>query len=102
MGLLDRIKALFTREHLPDDTKLLLTGVESVSALRKGLDEIITRNEGESKEEEREIEKLSKIEEEEKEKVKSGKLNEREKTNALRYIKRLRHRMDSYEKVLKI
>lgn len=102
MGLLDRVKAVFTREQLPDDTKLLLSGVPDVHGLRRGLDEIVTRNEVELKEVEREIEKLAKIEAAEKEKIKSLALNEREKMNTLRYVKRLRRRMDSYDKRHKI
>lgn len=102
MGLLDRIKGYFTRETMPDETRLLLAGVENVHELRRGLDEIVTRNEVELKEVEREIDKLEKIELAEKDKVKSGALPAREKDNTLRYIKRLRARMDSYQKRHKI
>src|SRR5438552_46652 len=102
MSLLDRIKGLFLRETTPDETKLLLTGVENVSELRRGLDEIITRNEVERKEVEREIDKLEKIELGEVDKIKGGGLSERERMMTLRYIKRLRLRMDSYQKRYKI
>lgn len=102
MGLLDRIKGFFTKETMPDETRLLLAGVENVHELRRGLDEIVTRNEVELKEVEREIDKLEKIELAEKEKVKAGTLSPREKDNTLRYIKRLRTRMDSYQKRHKI
>src|SRR5205085_11337012 len=102
MGLLDKIKGLFTREAVPDETRLLLEGVENIHELRRGLDEIVTRNEVELKEVEREIDKLEKIELAEKEKVKVGQLTEREKLNTLRYVKRLRTRMDSYQKRHKI
>ncbi len=102
MGLLDRIKGFFTKETMPDETRLLLAGVENVHELRRGLDEIVTRNEVELKEVEREIDKLEKIELAEKDKVKAGTLSPREKDNTLRYIKRLRTRMDSYQKRHKI
>jgi hypothetical protein len=102
MGLLDKIKGFFTKETMPDETRLLLAGVENVHELRRGLDEIVTRNEVELKEVEREIDKLEKIELGEKEKVKAGTLSPREKDNTLRYIKRLRTRMDSYQKRHKI
>ena len=102
MGFLDKIKGLFTRETMPDETRLLLAGVENVHELRRGLDEIVTRNEVELKEVEREIDKLEKIEFAEKDKIKAGTLTEREKANTLRYVKRLRTRMDSYQKRHKI
>jgi len=102
MGLMDKIKGFFTKTTMPDETRLLLAGVENVHELRRGLDEIVTRNEVELKEVEREIDKLEKIELAEKEKVKSGTLSPREKDNTLRYIKRLRTRMDSYQKRHKI
>ncbi|MEZ0229967.1 MAG: hypothetical protein ACAI25_15190 [Planctomycetota bacterium] len=102
MGLLDKVKGFFTKETMPDETRLLLAGVENVHELRRGLDEIVTRNEVELKEVEREIDKLEKIELAEKDKVKAGTLSPREKDNTLRYIKRLRTRMDSYQKRHKI
>jgi hypothetical protein len=102
MGLLDKIKGYFTKETIPDETRLLLSGVENIHELRRGLDEIVTRNEVELKEVEREIDKLEKIEVSEKDRVKGGQLTEREKLNALRYVKRLRARMDSYQKRHKI
>jgi hypothetical protein len=102
VGLLDKIKAVFTREKIPEETKLLLSGVTDVAALRRGLDEIITRNEVERRVVERECDKLGKIEDEEKGKIREGQLNDREKLNSLRYIKRLGRRIESYEKRQKI
>src|SRR5271169_1460339 len=97
-GLLDKIKGLFVKQQVPDETRLLLQGVENVEELRRGLDEIVTRNEVELKEVEREIDKLEKTEISEKEKVKAGTLAPREKENTLKAIKRLRDRMDSYQR----
>ena len=77
MGLLDKVKGFFTKETMPDETRLLLAGVENVHELRRGLDEIVTRNEVELKEVEREIDKLEKIELAEKDKVKAGTLSPR-------------------------
>lgn len=102
MGLMDRVKSLFVKQQVPDETRLLLEGVENVHELRRGLDDIVTRNEVELKEVEREIDKLEKMEIAEKEKVKSGALAEREKKNTLLAIKRLRTRMESYQKRHKI
>src|SRR5271169_840257 len=101
-GLLDKIKGLFVKKQVPDETRLLLEGVENVHELRRGLDEIVTRNEVELKEVEREIDKLEKMEISEKDKVKAGSLAEREKKNTLLAIKRLRTRMESYQKRHKI
>lgn len=98
MSLLDKIKAMFSRNALPEETRLLLSGVEDVDALRRGLDEIATRNEVEAREIEREIDKLANNEGGLKERVAGGSLNEREKLSVLREIQRLRRRMDSLEK----
>jgi hypothetical protein len=98
--LLDRIKRLFTKGPLPEETMLLINGVHDVDELRSGLDEIATRNEVEAREIEREIEKLARMETGHKETIaQSGaSLAEREKMSTLREIKRLRRRMDSLEK----
>jgi len=98
VSLLDKIKAMFSRNALPEETRLLLSGVEDVDALRRGLDEIATRNEVEAREIEREIDKLANNEGGLKERVAGGSLNEREKLSVLREIQRLRRRMDSLEK----
>jgi hypothetical protein len=98
MSLLEKIKALFSRAALPEETKLLLSGVKDVEELRAGLDHIATQNEVEAREIERDIEKLAKMEAAHKERVLAGGLGDREKMTALREIRRLRRRMDSLEK----
>ena len=98
MALLDKIKGLFSRAELPKETQLLLSGVEDVRALRNGLDEIVTRNEVEARDIEREIDKLARMEESHKARIQEQGLTTREKTNVLREIKRLRARMGSFEK----
>lgn len=98
MSLLEKIKGLFGKTALPEETKVLLSGVGDVDELRRGLDEIATRNEVEARDIEREIEKLARMEAAQKERIGGGDLNKREKTNILREIKRLRRRMDSLEK----
>jgi hypothetical protein len=98
VSLLDKIKGLFGKTPLPEETQLLLSGVADVDSLRQGLDEIVTRNEVEARDIEREIEKLARMESDQKERVQTGDLNKREKLNVLREIKRLRRRMDSLEK----
>ena len=98
MSLLEKIKGLFGKTPLPEETRVLLSGVGDVDELRRGLDEIVTRNEVEARDIEREIEKLARMETAQKERIGGGDLNKREKTNILREIKRLRRRMDSLEK----
>ena len=98
MSLFEKIKALFNRSSLPEETRLMLSGVKSVEELRAGLDEIATQNEVEAREIERDIEKLGKMEAGHKERILAGTISEREKMSALREIRRLRRRMDSLEK----
>lgn len=98
MSLLEKIKGLFSRASLPEETRLLLTNVKDVEDLRSGLDLIATQNEVEAREIERDIEKLGKMEAGHKERVLGGTVSEREKMSALREIRRLRRRMDSLEK----
>jgi hypothetical protein len=98
MSLFDKIKALFSRASLPEETRLLLTNVKDVEQLRAGLDEIATQNEVEAREIERDIEKLGRMEAGHKERILAGTISEREKMSALREIRRLRRRMDSLEK----
>ncbi|MCO5165060.1 MAG: hypothetical protein M9894_01665 [Planctomycetes bacterium] len=98
MSLFDKVKALFSRASLPEETRLLLTNVKDVEELRAGLDQIATQNEVEAREIERDIEKLGRMEAAHKERVLGGGLSEREKMSALREIRRLRRRMDSLEK----
>jgi len=98
VSLLEKIKGLFGKTPLPEETRVLLSGVGDVDELRRGLDEIVTRNEVEARDIEREIEKLARMETAQKERIGGGDLNKREKTNILREIKRLRRRMDSLEK----
>lgn len=98
MSLLEKIKTLFSRTSLPEETRLLLTNVKDVEDLRAGLDQIATQNEVEAREIERDIEKLARMEAAHKERVLAGTLSEREKMSALREIRRLRRRMDSLEK----
>lgn len=98
MSLLEKIKTLFSRTSLPEETRLLLTNVKDVEDLRAGLDHIATQNEVEAREIERDIEKLGRMEAAHKERVLAGTLAEREKMSALREIRRLRRRMDSLEK----
>jgi hypothetical protein len=98
MSLFEKIKTLFSRATLPEETRLLLTNVKDVEQLRAGLDEIATQNEVEAREIERDIEKLGRMEAGHKERILGGTISEREKMSALREIRRLRRRMDSLEK----
>ena len=98
MSLLEKIKGLFNKQALPEETRLLLSGVADVDALRTGLDDIVTRNEVEARGIEREINQLAQNETAHKAKIQGGDASQREKLNVLREIKRLRRRMDSLEK----
>ena len=101
-GLLERIKGMFSKQGLPEETALAISGVEDVEELRRVLDEIATRNEVQAREIERDIERLAQMEERQKDRVREGLGTEREKLSALREIKRLRRRMDSLERRHKI
>lgn len=98
MSLLEKIKGLFGKQPLPEETKALLSGVADVDALRAGLDGIVTSNEVEARNIEREINQLAQNETNHKAKIQTGDPSQREKLNILREIKRLRRRMDSLEK----
>lgn len=102
MSLLERIKGMFSRTPLPDETQRLLSCVEDVEELRRGLDGIATENEVRAREIEREIESLARKEALHKTRVAEGTITDREKLNTLREIQRLRRRMDSLEKRHKI
>lgn len=98
MSLLEKIKGMFGKQPLPEETRALLSGVADVDALREGLDEIVTSNEVEARNIEREINQLALNETNHKAKIQAGDPSQREKLNILREIKRLRRRMDSLEK----
>ena len=98
MSLLDKIKGMFGKQPLPEETRALLSGVADVAALREGLDAIVTSNEVEARNIEREINQLAQNETNHKAKIQTGDPSQREKLNVLREIKRLRRRMDSLEK----
>ncbi|MBL4849141.1 MAG: hypothetical protein JKY65_26755 [Planctomycetes bacterium] len=98
MSLLEKIKGMFGKQALPEETRLLLSGVADVAALRTGLDDIVTENEVEARNIEREINQLAQNETNLKDKIRTGEASQREKLNTLREIKRLRRRMDSLEK----
>jgi hypothetical protein len=98
VSLLEKIKGLFGKQPLPEETRALLSGVADVDALREGLDGIVTSNEVEARNIEREINQLAQNETNHKAKIQTGDPSQREKLNILREIKRLRRRMDSLEK----
>jgi hypothetical protein len=101
-SLLSKIKSMFSRGKVPEKTEMLISGVESVNDLRVALDKEITENEVYAGQVDRELLKIGEQVEEQKEQIKSGSLTERAKINALRTIKRLNGRIQSYERRLKI
>jgi hypothetical protein len=102
MGLLEKIAALFQRDEVPDEAKALLAGVKTTAELLHGLDMLVTRNELELEELNREIDKLERQEREEMERVRGGAVDGRAKQNVLRRIQRLRKQMDNYENRVRI
>jgi hypothetical protein len=101
-GLIHKIKNMFSRGKVPEKTEMLISGVDSVGELRLALDKEITENEVYAGQVDRELLKIGEQVEDQKSLVKSGTLNERAKINALRTIKRLQGRVQSYERRLKI
>lgn len=101
-SLLSKIKGVFGRGKVPEKTEMLISGVDSVLELRNALDKEITENEVYAGQVDRELLKIGEQVEDQKAQIKSGGLNERAKINALRTIKRLNGRIQSYERRLKI
>lgn len=101
-GLLARIKSFFGRGGVPESTQMLISGVNSVNELRARLDEVITENEVNAGQIERQLLTLGEQIEESKNAIKTGALTQRAKINALRAVKRLNTRVQSSERRLKI
>jgi hypothetical protein len=102
LTLLEKLKNLFNRDEIPDETKQIFDSAKTPTDLLRGLDMLLTRNEVEAKELNDEI---TKIEEQcvgEEDAIRAGALPERQKRNALMKIKRLRKTMDNYEGRLRI
>lgn len=81
---------------------MLISGVNSVIELRSSLDAEITENEVYAGQIERELVKLGEQIDEQKNEIRAGQLSDRLKLNALRNIKRLNTRVQSYERRLQI
>ncbi len=102
MTLLERLKALFTRDEIPDEAKLIFDKAKTPSDLLRGLDNLLTRNEVEARELNDEITKIEKQTSDVEEEIRAGALPERQKRNSLLLVKRLRKTMDNYEGRLRI
>ncbi|RME74432.1 MAG: hypothetical protein D6785_15885 [Planctomycetota bacterium] len=100
--IIEKLKALFSRSEIPEETKSLLSKAQTTQELLQGLDELLTRNELEFNELNREITQLEEIEQEEMAKIREGNLPPRAKQNTLLYIKRLRKQMDNLQNRLYI
>jgi hypothetical protein len=100
--LLEKLKALFNRDEIPDEAKLIFDSAKTPADLLRGLDELLTRNEVEAKELNEEITKTEMLAQDEEDKVRTGNLPERQKRQALLHVKRLRKQMDNYEGRLRI
>ncbi|GIW70693.1 MAG: hypothetical protein KatS3mg102_0235 [Planctomycetota bacterium] len=97
MALLDRIKSLFVRPDLPEETRRLFETARSTRELLHGLDRLLTHNEVELNELDRELAKLEALERSEAAKVRAGVVDGRRKKSVLFQIQRLRRQMDLYE-----
>ncbi|HVY61711.1 MAG TPA: hypothetical protein VHF22_08660 [Planctomycetota bacterium] len=102
MTLLEKLKSLFNRDEIPDETKQIFDSAKTPADLLRGLDNLLTRNEVEAKDLNDEITRVEETAVAEEERVRSGSLPERQKRNALLTIKRLRKTMDNYEGRLRI
>lgn len=102
MTLLEKLKSLFTRDEIPDEAKLIFDKAKTPADLLRGLDNLLTRNEMEAGELNKEINTIEQRADEEEERIRTGALPERQKRNALLHIKRLRKTMDNYEGRLRI
>src|SRR5205085_8997888 len=65
MSVLERLKGLFGRDEIPDEAKRVFDRAQTPRELLRGLDELLTTNEVEFKELERELEKTEGKEREE-------------------------------------
>jgi hypothetical protein len=95
--LLEKLKALFTRAEVPDDAKALFASAKTTRDLLRGLDDLVTRNELELEDVNREIAKIEGLERIDLEKIRAGLVDGRSKQQALRKIARYRKQMDNYE-----
>jgi hypothetical protein len=102
MSVLDRLKGLFSRDEIPDEAKRVFDRANTPRELLRGLDELLTTNEVEFKELERELERLESHERDEMARIRDGLVEGRQKRNALLSIQRLRKQMDNYESRLRI
>ena len=102
MSLLDQLRGLFARDEIPDEAKRIFDKAQTPHELLKGLDKLLTENEVEFKELERELERLEDREKSEMQRVREGAVDGRQKRNTLLQIQRLRKQMDNYESRLRI
>jgi hypothetical protein len=102
MSLLDRLKELFARDEIPEEAKRVFDRATTPKELLRGLDELLTTNEVEFKDLERELERLEERERAEIARIREGAVEGRQKRNALLSIQRLRKQMDNYESRLRI
>jgi hypothetical protein len=102
MSVLDRLRGLFGRDEIPDEAKRVFDRAQTPRELLRGLDELLTTNEVEFKELERELERLEAHEKDEMARIRDGLVDGRQKRNALLSIQRLRKQMDNYENRLQI
>lgn len=102
MSLLDHLRHLFSRAEIPDEARRIFDRAQTPQDLLRGLDHLLTQNEVEFRELERELEKLEAREREEIDRVRAGAVDGRQKRNALLAIQRLRKQMENYENRLRI
>lgn len=98
----ERLKNLFAKSGMPEDTQTLFKKAESSSQILAGLDDLVTRNELALRDIEKELRNLEDLESREVAAIRSGEVEGRSRRTSLRKIQRLRRQMDALEDRMKI
>lgn len=97
MGVIDKIRALFASDRIPEETKALIKESDHPQQILEKLDTLVTENEVRAREVQSEVEKLEQLEVHHKGQIRKGGLNERQKRGLAMEIQRLRKKMDTLE-----
>jgi hypothetical protein len=102
MSILDHLRGLFRRSDMPDEVRRAFERARTPRDLLRELDRVLTENEVEYKDLERELERLEEKERLESAKIREGAVEGRQKRSTLLSIQRLRRQMDNLESRLRI
>ncbi len=97
MKLLEKLKALFVRDDIPEEAKSAFENAETTKDLLKSLDLVLTKNEIEFNDLKKEIDRVDSILRDEEAKIKESSIDGRQKRYTLQYIKRLRSHLDNLD-----